>query len=293
MATNYRCKACQEAVSPDWSLCPHCGQSQPAAIPKSVRCQVCGYRVVGYLRTCPYCGADVEVQTWSWIQFGLIAVVAIAVIFGLIQTAATIPAGAKQVALLVSTPTSTSTSTPTATPTPTNTATSTATPTSTSTPTDTATPTNTASPTITPTPTKTPIAYIAPTFTPTPVPPTPTPTPRFGKPVLLGPQDGKHFGRQEELVLRWESMGALAPNEWYAIRMTWLQDGQTSYGGSNVKDNFWVVPTSIYWGKADQFTGRKYEWFIYVESISTDDQAQQVSRPVSPVSDSLTFFWQD
>jgi hypothetical protein len=110
--------------------------------------------------------------------------------------------------------------------------------------------------------------------------------------VLLGPDDGKLFGRGQELILRWESAGVLGPDEHYAIRMTWLENGQLGYGGTNVKDNFWVVPPELYWGKADEFTGRKYEWFVFVEEIVVDDNGQQISRAVSKVSDTLSFLWQ-
>ncbi|MDM8529111.1 hypothetical protein QUF58_13005, partial [Anaerolineales bacterium HSG24] len=134
-----------------------------------------------------------------------------------------------------------------------------------------------------------------PTFTPTHTPTptmTPTPTPRFVKPVLLGPDDGKLFGRDQELILRWETQGVLGPDDFYAVRMSWRQDGQFGYGGTNVKENFWVVPPDLYWGKADEFTGRKYEWFVYVEEVSENESGQQISRAVSDVSDTLSFLWQ-
>jgi hypothetical protein len=108
----------------------------------------------------------------------------------------------------------------------------------------------------------------------------------------LGPDNGRLFGRDEELVLRWESLGQLGPNEYYAVRMTWQQDGQLAYGGTNVKDNFWIVPPNLYWGLADQFTGRKYEWYVYIEEITTDETGKQVGRPISEVSDPLFFLWQ-
>lgn len=92
--------------------------------------------------------------------------------------------------------------------------------------------------------------------------------------------------------MRWQDMGTLAPNEWYAVRLIWQQDGQLAFGGTNVKDNFWIVPPELYWGLADQFTGRKYEWYVFIEEISTNENGQQVGRPVSEVSDRLNFLWQ-
>jgi hypothetical protein len=224
----------------------------------------------------------------------LAAIVLAGLIFGLMRYEPVISEEAGQLALLVvsATPTATNTPTTTATPTTTFTPTPTAThtPSATPTPTDTATPTATVTGTATPTPTETPLG--APTATNTPTV-TPTPTPRFGEPVLLGPEDGKLFGRHEEVVLRWENMGTLAPNEWYAIRLNWQQNGQISFGGHNLKDNFWVVPAALYWGLADEFTGRKYEWVVFIEEITTDENGTQVGRPVSDTSDRSTFLWQE
>jgi hypothetical protein len=222
----------------------------------------------------------------------LAAILVMGLVLGVAELWPSVQRGAEQVALAIDPPTLTPT--PTVTPTPTNTTTFTPTPTPTETatpiPTATFTPTATPTETATATPTNT-LVPGAPTPTDTPTI-TPTPTPKYGKPVLLGPRDGKIFGQNEELFLRWESMGALGPNEYYAVRMTWLQDGQVAYGGTNVRDNFWLVPPDQYWGLADQFTGRKYEWYVYVEEITTDEAGRQIGRPISEVSDTLSFLWQ-
>jgi hypothetical protein len=218
----------------------------------------------------------------------LAALLIAGLIFGVIQVRPIFFNSVEQVALMVNPPTATATPTNTATPTPTATSTPTDTPTPTVTPTGTRPPTET--PTSTPLPTETPV--ILPTQGPTETPTsTATPTPRFGKPVLLGPPSDKIYSRSQELVLRWQDMGPLAANETYAVRLTWLQNGQLSFGGTNVKENFWVVPPDLYWGLADQFTGRKYEWYIFVEAITTEN-GQQVAKPVSEVSDRWTFLWQ-
>jgi hypothetical protein len=222
----------------------------------------------------------------------LAVVILVGLTFGVATVWPSLRSGAEQAALVIDPPTPTSTPTPTLTPTNTSTPTLTPTPTETATPSPTPTLTPTTTPTETPTPTPTnTLAPGEPTPTPTPTI-TPTPTPKYGKPVLLGPQNGKLFGQAEELVLRWENMGVLGPNEFYAVRMTWQQNGQLAYGGTNVRDNFWVVPADQYWGLADQFTGRKYEWYVYIEEITTDASGRQVGRPISAVSDTLSFLWQ-
>jgi hypothetical protein len=108
----------------------------------------------------------------------------------------------------------------------------------------------------------------------------------------VGPEDGQIYGRELPLMLQWEDLGPLGPNEFYAVRITWQQNGQIAYGGANIRETFWIVPPDTYWGLADEFTGRKYEWYVYVEEIATDENGQQVGRPVSDVSDTLSFLWQ-
>ncbi len=288
MPTDLPCPDCGAPVKPDWKLCPHCGRSQPAPAGK-IRCRVCGRPATATLFTCPHCGAYLAPKPLPVLQFGLGALILVGLTFGAIQLGPSLSQGVEQAAVAVNPPTATAT--PTVTPTPT----STSTPTPTDTATPTATPTGTLTPSPTPTqtpePTQTPTVFLPPTNTPTPTV-TPTPAPRHGRPVLAGPEDGKIFGRQEELLLRWEDLGPLAPNEWYAVRLSWLQDGQLSFGGTNVKENFWIVPPELYWGLADEFTGRRYEWYVFVEEITTTESGQQVGRPASEVSGRRTFLWQ-
>lgn len=222
-------------------------------------------------------------------QLGIGAMVLVGLTVGALQLGPAFSNTVERVALVIDPPTAT------ATPTVTPTATGTPTPTATSTPTPTMTPTGTLTPsptaTVTPPPTATPTVVFTPAPTETPTI-TPTPTPRFRKPVLLGPEAGTVYSQDQELQLRWQDMGPLAPNEWYAVRLIWQQDGQLAFGGTNVKDNFWIVPPELYWGLADQFTGRKYEWYVFIEEITTNESGQQVGRPVSEVSDRLNFLWQ-
>jgi hypothetical protein len=291
MAEGHLCPNCREPIKADWRLCPHCGYEN-LEVASRIRCRTCNRPAIATLRTCPHCGAYLKAKPLPFLQISFAAVLMMGLIFGVMELWPSVLSGAEQVALAIDPPTATAT--PTLTSTPTNTATPTLTSTPTETPT--ATPTATFTPTSTPTetPTPTPTETLAPGVpTPTSTPTiTPTPTPKYGKPVLLGPRDGKLFGRDEELFLRWENMGPLGPNEFYAVRMTWQQNGQVAYGGTNVQETFWLVPPEQYWGLADQFTGRKYEWYVYVEEIATDESGRKVGRPISEVSNTLSFLWQ-
>lgn len=290
------CTHCQAPIRLAWRLCPNCGQPNAQHI-RQIRCRVCNRRTVAKLQVCPHCGSNLVAKSLGYLLLGLTALATVGVIYGFAQLGPSIEAGFDRVALAVNpptlTPTSTTTLTPTSTSTPKPTATASSTPTATSTATPTTTPTLTPTVTETPLPTDTPVpGEPTPTETPTPNPPTATPTPRFGKPVLLGPNEGQVFNRDAELTLRWTNMGTLDENQFYAVRMTWQQNGQPAYGGANVKDNLWIVPADQYWGLADEFTGRRYEWYVYVEEITTDPGSRQTAQPVSEVSDKSSFLWQ-
>ncbi len=291
MSTESTCINCSEPVKPDWEVCPQCGQTNPANI-KQIRCRVCGRRANGRLHTCPHCGAGLKPKPWPVWQVSLAAVAFIGITAGLIQYWPHINNRAEQLAALVNppTPTATATVTPTFTPT--------ATPSPTATPTETVPPIFTATFTPTPPPTATPTETPPPTQTPIPIVPTATPTatptsgPRYGKPVITGPAENRVYARDGELTLRWEEMGPLAENEWYAVRLNWLEGGQPAFGGTNVKENFWIIPPEQYWGLADEFTGRAYEWVIFIEEITVNENGQQIARPVSEISDRASFMWQ-
>ena len=291
MSEGQACSHCGEPVRLDWTVCPTCGHRLTTPL-RQIRCRVCSRRAARTLHTCPHCGAKLEAKPFPVLKVGFSAVVVLFLAFGAAQWGPLFFDGAERVAQFVNPPsptpvptaTATHTATSTPSPEPTATNTSTTTPTATMTPVP---PTSSPTPSQTPTlaPTRLPTATDTPTLTP-------TPTPRFDTLELLGPEDGTIFGRQQELILKWEDVGPLGPDEYYAVRLTWRQDGQLAYGGTNVKQNFWRVPANAYWGLADEFTGRKYEWYVYIEEIATDETGQQVGRPVSDVSDTLSFLWQ-
>ncbi|MBN1218820.1 MAG: hypothetical protein JXM69_07830 [Anaerolineae bacterium] len=182
------------------------------------------------------------------------------------------------------TPTLPPTSTPTPLP-PTNTPlpTDTATPVPTDTPappTDTPIPADTPVPTDIPAPTNT----LAPAESPTSVD-TPTPAMKYDAPVLLEPEDRARFNEGNLVVLRWQSVGELASDEQYAVRLIYQFQNQTTYQGTNLKETEWTLPPSLY----GQIDGPEYlyEWFVAVERLNDDGSG----TPISPESNRRTFIW--
>ena len=288
-----KCKRCGIEVRPGLIICPECGARLPVRTRK-VRCLHCGQRASTALTVCPHCGA--ELRHSGWPQVLSLAVVLAGLGLGLVLTPVVsrgltgvklsseafpqvkLPADLPGLSFLIPspTPTRTPTATPTVTrrPTYTPTATRTATPTATAT----TTPTEIGSPTPeTPTPTLT----LAPTATPTLV---------FAAPRLLGPKDGTVFvGEAEKVVLRWESIGVLAEDEWYAVSLRYLQGGQLQYSGNRVKENEWQLPAEFFFAKADP-PERAYQWDVTVIRVESGPKGE-TGTDISPRSESRTFYW--
>lgn len=291
-----RCPRCRSPIQVGWSLCPTCGLSHSDRH-GSLKCRTCGERTSSHYEVCPFCGADLEPapfplwpprRYFGFAKTALGAVLVAAIVFGLVRVRPGVERGVSQVAaFFMPTPTAT----PTATGTPTLTPTSTGTPTMT--PTSTPTPSPTFTPTVTPTETSPPAQILPATVTPTSTS-TPTPTPRFRVPVLIGPPDGEIFaGPDQFVILSWKPAGQLAEDEWYAVRLSWAENGTFSQrGGDNLKETSWRIPAGFYWGKADQESGRAYEWYVYVERVTETEDGQRVGEPVSPSSETRVFYWQ-
>ncbi len=137
-------------------------------------------------------------------------------------------------------------------------------------------------PEATATPTATPTRRLTPT-------PTATPTPSiiYPAPQLKEPPDNDVFGNGKDaiIILRWEPVGTLAADEWYAVRLRYLANGETQYGGANVKETSWRVPAD-HFGKADQ-PDRVYQWDVVVIRLGADG----ASHEISPRSVTRTFRW--
>ena len=178
-------------------------------------------------------------------------------------------------------PTATATASPTPTPLPTNTPVQPETPTLQ--PTDTPVPTDTPLPTDTPAPTNTP-TQSPPAATATPAN-TPTPAMKYEAPVLLEPEDGYAFIQGNTIVLRWEPVGELAPDEQYAVRLIYKYQDKITYQGANIKETEWTIPLSMY-GQIDG-PDYLYEWFVTVERLNDDGSGTSIS----PESEHRRFVW--
>ena len=195
---------------------------------------------------------------------------------------------------------------PTATPVPrvpTSTPTLVLTPTLVPTPTRTILPsrTPTSSPTIRPT---TPTRTIMPASTPTPVPtttdtptatlfPTDTPTPPVV--LLLAPEDGAEFGGwNADVILRWSSVGELAQDVYYVIRIPYDDVGGVAEFWR--KETFFQVPRHFS-SKDVGFPDRHYRWSVQVMRCAEncdkvlDDNVRKQGEALGLQSTEWTFYW--
>jgi hypothetical protein len=137
----------------------------------------------------------------------------------------------------------------------------------------TALPTTNFSPTTTPAPAETPTETSAPE--PTAVINT------YRRPVLISPAIETVIPINEEVILKWNSVGNLTGSERYAVRLVFLQNNQVSYSGDQTSATEWAIPLSF----LEQVDGpeRKFEWFVFVERTG--------NIQVSPESEHRLFYW--
>jgi hypothetical protein len=146
------------------------------------------------------------------------------------------------------------------------------------------------------------IAAAVPTFTLTPLPSvsaslatpvvtmisanSPAPTiMKYAAPVLVISPDQVAYFKGNQPVLRWASVGNLAPNEQYAVRIVYRFQNEVIYSGDQVKELEWTMPLFLF-GQVDgpEFV---YEWFVFVERLNDDGS----TTALSPESRRSSFTW--
>jgi hypothetical protein len=189
------------------------------------------------------------------------------------------------------TPTPSPMSTPTATSAPTPLPTPTFTPPPAATDTPAATPTPiivvvTATPTPEPPATDTPVATNTPSSQAPPAPTaTSAPAFKYPAPTTIEPKDNS-VATGSILYLKWQPVGPLADDEWYAVRLIFNEQGQPVYEGDRTKEPEWLVPGRLYY-KADG-PELQYRWFVFVERQNADGSTSQLS----PESQTNVFRWE-
>ena len=101
----------------------------------------------------------------------------------------------------------------------------------------------------------------------------------------MEPEDNFRFIGGNTIVLRWQSIGELASDEQYAVRLVYRFNNQVAYQGANIKETEWTIPISLF-GQIDP-PENLYEWYVVVERLNEDGSG----TAISPESEHRRFTW--
>ncbi len=138
---------------------------------------------------------------------------------------------------------------------------------------------------------------IVPLGTPTPVPtstPRPTPTftpgPPYPVPSLLAPAEGAEFHGDQPVLLNWASVGILAEDEWYVVRLRYMAEEPSQMPSVWTKATSWRVPASLRPG--EEAESHLFHWSVTVvleTEVRADGSWEGLA--LSPMSTTRSFYW--
>lgn len=280
------CRWCGARILEGTTICPNCGARLRR---ESTNCPQCKREMRVGLAICPYCGEELGRRRIPWKLIAMLGGVALAaiVIYALL-TILPLPVNLPLFAAPPS-PTPTEvilppTATPTDTPRP---------PTATPTATATFTPVITATATITAVATTAPVESPVPRETPI-IAPTEAPALKYHAPQLIGPEDETglpsdtppEFSTGSAIELRWQPVGTLAEDEWYAVSMTYMdRNGEPAERVRWTKETIWSVGQGLHDLLGED---RAVSWNVKVVS---DPTGSGEGVAISPPSETWTFRW--
>jgi LysM repeat protein len=141
-----------------------------------------------------------------------------------------------------------------------------------------------------------PLGTPTPVPTPTPRPtPTPTPGPPYAAPDLLDPAEGETFrGEEADIVLNWTSVGILAEDEWYILRLRLMTEPVYQHPSVWTKVTSWRVPASLHPSTLSlaETGSHLFRWDVtVVRHTGTRPDGRPDGIAISPMSATRSFFW--
>ena len=137
-----------------------------------------------------------------------------------------------------------------------------------------------------------PVGTATPIPTPTPTPSlTPTPGPARPAPALLAPpQDTAFEGADEVIMLSWASVGILAEDEWYTVRVRRTGAVAQILPVVWTKATSWQMPAELYIeGLAEP---QHFHWQVSVmRQTGVDEDGDPTGELISPAGNVRTFTW--
>ena len=121
--------------------------------------------------------------------------------------------------------------------------------------------------------------------------PIPTSAFPYPAPALLAPADGQVFrGMDEVIVLNWASVGILAEDEWYVLRLRYEAQGADQPPSVWTRTTSWRVPADTY-PPAD-VEPRLLRWDVTVmRQTHTKPDGTPEGADISLVSTTRSFYW--
>jgi len=113
---------------------------------------------------------------------------------------------------------------------------------------------------------------------------------KYGKPVLMQPENDKLFaGEFSEVILEWEPVGELQADEYYDLTIMHIFGDEPNYSGSTrTRETSLKLNPDIGVGEAG---GDRFYWWVTVRKDNTAPTPNSLDLPVSPQSDAGTFIW--
>jgi LysM repeat protein len=124
--------------------------------------------------------------------------------------------------------------------------------------------------------------------------PTPTTPPPYPAPNLLLPMNGAPFaGADETVTLQWSSVGALRPNEAYAVTVEDITfaatTGESRKSVDYVTDTKFIVPASF---RPNDNKPHLIQWWVLpVRQVGTSNDGDPIWQPAGSVSETRSLIW--
>jgi len=122
--------------------------------------------------------------------------------------------------------------------------------------------------------------------------PTPTATnpPPYQAPSLLLPVDGAPFtAANDTIALQWSSVGTLRPDEYYAVTIEDVTEGEGRRLVDYVTDTKYIVPTTF---RPNSTVPHVIRWTVLVvRQTGSSEEGQAIYQPAGNVSNPRTFIW--
>jgi LysM repeat protein len=122
--------------------------------------------------------------------------------------------------------------------------------------------------------------------------PTPTATnpPPYQAPSLLLPEDGEPFtAANDTIALQWSSVGTLRSDEYYAVTIEDVTEGEGRKIVEYVTDTKFVVPTSF---RPNSTVPHVIRWTVLVvRQTGSSEDGDAIYQPAGNVSNPRTFIW--